>query len=122
MRSLSSKLTHIQHLLEFSSLDIFALMEAWTGQNQCLEVMKGTLLTMGYNLVAAHMSDKARGGKGIIHRDTLKVRKVDAGLNPTFEYLILELAGRSIILSSISFQIPPYPPCWKSSQIGYLTY
>ena len=25
------------------------------------------------------------------------MRKVDAGLNPTFEYLMLELAGRSII-------------------------
>ena len=52
---------------------------------------------MGYNLVAAHRSDRAGEGIGIIHRDTLKVRKVDAGLNPTFEYFILELAGRSII-------------------------
>ena len=65
-------------------------------QNQYLEVIKGTLSTMGYNLVAAHKPDK-EGGVGIIHRDTLKVRKVDAGLNLTFEYLILELAGRSII-------------------------
>ena len=51
---------------------------------------------MGYNLVVAHRPDKA-GGVGIIHRDTLKIRKVDAGMNLTFEYLILELAGRSII-------------------------
>ena len=29
--------------------------------------------------------------------DTLKVRKVDAGMNPTFEYLILELTGWPII-------------------------
>ena len=50
---------------------------------------------MGYNLVAAHRPEKT--GRSIIHRDTLKVGKVDAGLNLTFEYLIFELAGRSII-------------------------
>ena len=52
---------------------------------------------MGYNLVAAHRPDKAGGGIGIIYRDTLKVRMVEAGLNLTVEYLILKLAGRSII-------------------------
>ena len=61
VRSLSSKLIQIQHLLEFSSLDILALTETWTRQNQCLEVIKGTLSTMGYNLVAAHRCDKAGG-------------------------------------------------------------
>ena len=40
-RSLSSKLTQIQHL-EFSSLDILALTETWTRQNLHLEVIKGT--------------------------------------------------------------------------------
>ena len=94
--SLSSKLIQIQHLLEISSLDILALMETWTKQNQCLGVIKGKLSTMGYNLVAAHRPDKT-GCVGIIHRDTLKVRKVDAGRSLTFECLILELAGRSII-------------------------
>ena len=59
---------------------------------------------MGYNLVVAHRPDKAGGGVGIIHRDTLKVRKVGAGMNLTFKYLILELAGRSII--SIIFHPP----------------
>ena len=97
VRSLSSKLIQIQHLLKFSSLDILALMETWTRQNQCLEVIKGTLSTMGFNLVAAYRPDKTGGGIGIIYRDTLKVIKVDAGMNLTFEYLILELAGKSII-------------------------
>ena len=50
---------------------------------------------MDYNLVAGHRPDETGGGVGIIHRDTLKVRKVDAGRSLTFEYLILELAGRS---------------------------
>ena len=59
---------------------------------------------MGYNLVVAHRTYKAGGGVGIIHRDTLKVRKVDAGMNLTFEYLILELAGWSII--SINYHPP----------------
>ena len=72
-------------------------METWTRQNYFLEVIKGTLSTMGYNLVVAHRPDKAEEGVGIIHRDTLKVRKVDVPMNLTFEYLILELAGRSII-------------------------
>ena len=71
-------------------------METWTRQNQCLEVIKGTLSTMGYNLVTVYRPDKT-GGVGIIHKDTLRVRKMDAGMNLTFEYLILELAGRSII-------------------------
>ena len=52
---------------------------------------------MGYNLVAPHRPDKTGEGIGIIHKDTLKVRKVDAGMNMTFEYSILELSGRSII-------------------------
>ena len=41
-----------------------------------------TLSTIGYNLVAAHRPDRT-GGVGIIHRDTLKVRKVDAGRSQT---------------------------------------
>ena len=52
---------------------------------------------MGYNMVAAHRPNKTGEDIGIIHRDTLKLRKVDAGSSLTFEYLILELAGRSII-------------------------
>ena len=103
-RSLSSKLIQIQHPLEISSLDILALMETWNKQNQHLEVIKGTLSTMGYNLVAAHRPYKTGGGVGIIHRVTLKVRKVDAGRSLTFEYLILELAHRSII--SIIYHSP----------------
>ena len=39
-----------------------------------------------------------------MHRDTLKVRKMDAGLNLAFEYLILELAGKSIM--SIIYLLP----------------
>ena len=96
-RSLSSKLIQIQHLLEISSLDILALTETWTKQNQCLEVIKGTHSTICYNLVVEYRPDKTGGGIGIIHRDTLKVRKVDVGRHLTLEYLILELAGRSII-------------------------
>ena len=76
---------------------ISALTETWTKQNQWLEVIKGTLSTMCYNLVAAHRPDKAGGGIGIIHTDTLKFRKVNAGMNLIFEYLILDLTGRSII-------------------------
>ena len=60
-RSLSSKLIQIQHLLEISSLDILALTETWTKQNQCLEVIKGTLSTMCYKLVAAHRPNKTGG-------------------------------------------------------------
>ena len=52
---------------------------------------------MGYSLVAAHRPNKIGGGVGIIHRNTLKVRKVDAGRSQTFEYLTLELAGRSVM-------------------------
>ena len=52
---------------------------------------------MGYSLVSAHRPEKIGGGVGIIHRDTLTVRKVEAGRSVTFEYLILDLAGRSII-------------------------
>ena len=59
VRSLSSKLIQIQHLLEFSSLDILTLTETWTRQNQCLKVSKGTLSTMCYNLAVAHRPDKA---------------------------------------------------------------
>ena len=72
MRSLSSKLIQIQHLLEISSLDILALTETWTKQNQYLGVINGTLSTMGYKLEAAHRPDKTGGGVGIIHRDTSK--------------------------------------------------
>ena len=97
VRSLSSKLIQTQHLLEISSLDILALTETWTKQNHCMEVIKGTLSTMGYNLVTAHRPDKTKGGIGIIHRDTHKVRKADAVRSLTFEYLILELACRSLI-------------------------
>ena len=34
---------------------------------------------------------------GLIHKDVLGVKKMDAGNSQTFEYLILELANRSII-------------------------
>ena len=93
--------------MEIFSFDILALTETWTKQKQYLEVIKGTLSTMGYNLVATHRPDKTGGG--IIHRDTLKVRKVDAGRSLTFEYLV-ELAGRSIISIIYTLQIPLYSP------------
>ena len=52
---------------------------------------------MGYSLVAACRPDNTGRCVGIIHRDTFKVRKVDAGRSVTFEYLILELVGMSMI-------------------------
>ena len=96
-RSLSSNLLQVQHLLESSSLDILVLTKTWTKQNQCLEVIKGTLSPMGYGLVTAHRLDRTGGGVGLIHKDVFRVKKMDAGNSQTFEYLILELANRSII-------------------------
>ena len=96
VRSLSSNLLQIQHLLEHSSFDILVLTGTRTKQNQSLEVIQGTLSTMGYRLVAAHRPDMM-GGVSLIHKDTIEVRKKDAGKSQTFEYLILELANRSII-------------------------
>ena len=72
---------------------------------------QGTLSTMGYSLVAAHRPDRIGGGVGIMHRDTLKVRKVDAGRSLMFEYLTLELAGKSImsiIYHHPNLSIPPF--------------
>ena len=97
IRSLSGNLLQVQHLLESSSLDILVLTETWTKQNQCLEVIKGTLSTMGYSLVTAHRLDRTGRGVGLIHKDVFRVKKMDAGNSQTFEYLILELANRSII-------------------------
>ena len=94
---LFSNLLQIQHLLETSSLDILVLTETWTKQSQCLEVIKGTLSTMGYSLVVAHRPNRTGGGVSLIHKDSLKVRKTDTGRSLTFEYLILELTNRSII-------------------------
>ena len=122
VRSLSSNLLQIQHLLEISSLDILVLTETWTKQNQCLEVIRGTISTMHYSLVAAHRLNRTGRGEGLIHKDILKVKKMDSGMSLTFEYLILELANRSIIaIIYCNLQIHQYPPSWMSSQIGYLT-
>ena len=97
VRSLSSNLLQIQHLLESSSLDILALTETWTKQNQSLEMIQGTLSTMGYSLVSSHRPGRTGGGLGLIHKDIIKVKKKDAGKSQTFEHLILELANKSII-------------------------
>ena len=97
VRSLSSNLLQIQHLLESSSLDILALTETWTKQNQSLEMIQGTLSTMGYNLVTSNRPGRTGEGLGLIHKDTIVVKKKDAGISETFEYLILELANRSIV-------------------------
>ena len=97
VRSLSSNLLQIQHLLVISSLDILVLTETWTKQNQHLEVIMGTLSTMGYSLVAAHRPDRIGGGVAFIHKDILKVKRMDYGMSLSFKYLILELASRSII-------------------------
>ena len=84
VRSLSSNLLQIQHLLESSSLDILALTETWTKQNQSLEMIQGTLSTMGYNLVSSHKPGRTGGGLGLIHKDTIGVKKKDAGISQTF--------------------------------------
>ena len=62
VRSLSSNLLQIQHLLETLSLNILVLTETWTKQNQHLEVIKGTLSTMGYSLMVVHRPDRTGGG------------------------------------------------------------
>ena len=97
VRSLSSNLLQIQHLLESSSLDILALTETWTKQNQSLEIVQGTLSTMGYSLVSSHRPGRIGGGLGLIHKDSIEVKKKDAGISQTFEHLTLELANNSII-------------------------
>ena len=104
VRSLSSNLLQIQHLLESSSLDILALTETWTKQNQSLEIVQGTLSTMGYSLVSPHRPDRIGRGLGLIHKDSIEVKKKDAGISQTFEHLILELANNSII--AIIYQPP----------------
>ena len=97
VRSLSSNLLQIQHLLESSSLDILALTETWTKQNQSIEMIQGTLSTMGYSLVSSHRPDRTGGGLGLIHKDIMEVKKKDVGQIQTFKYLILELGNKSII-------------------------
>ena len=97
VRFLSSNLLQTQHLLESSSLDILALTETWTKQNQSLEMIQGTLSTMGYNLVTSHRPGRTGGRLGLIHKDTIGVRTKDAGISETFEYLILQLANKSIV-------------------------
>ena len=62
VRSLSSNLLQIQHLLESSSLDILTLTDTWTKQNQSLELIQGTLSTMGYSLVSSHRPGRTGGG------------------------------------------------------------
>ena len=97
VRSLSSNLLQIQHLLESSSLDILALTETWTKQNQSLELVQGALSTMGYSLVSSHRPSRIGRGLGHIHKDSIEVKKKDAGISQTFEHLILGLANNSII-------------------------
>ena len=97
VRSFSSNLLQIQYLLESSSLDILALTETLTKQNQSLEIVQGTLLTMGYSLVSSHRPDRIGGGLGLIHKDSIEVKKKDAGIRQTFEHLTLELQNNSII-------------------------
>ena len=86
-RSLSSNLLQIQHLLESSLLGILALTETWTKQNQSLEIVQGTLSTMGYSLVSPHRPGRIGGGLGLIHKDSIEVKKNDAGISQTFEHL-----------------------------------
>ena len=97
VRSLSSNLLQIQHLLESSSLDILALTETWTKQNQALEIIQGTLSTMGYSLVSSHRPGRTGGGLGLIHKEYIGVKIKDAGITQTFEHFILELANKEII-------------------------
>ena len=97
VRSLSSNLLQIQQLLESSFLDILALTETWTKQNQSLEMIQGTLSMMGYSLVSLHRPGRTGGGLGLIQKDIIMVKKKDAGTSQTFEHLILELANKSII-------------------------
>ena len=104
VRSLSSNLLQIQHLLESYSLDILALTETWTKQNQSLEIVQGTLSTMGYSLVSSHRPGRIGGGLGLIHKYSIDVKKKDAGISQTFEHLTLELANNSII--AIIYQPP----------------
>ena len=96
VRSLSSNLLQIQHFLESSSLDILALTETWTKQNQSLETIQGTLSTMGHSLVSSHRPGRTGGGLGLTHKDIIGVKKKDAGISQTFEHLILELENKSI--------------------------
>ena len=51
------------------------LTETWTKQNQSLEVIQETHSTMGYSLVAAHRPDRTGGDVGLMHEDTIKVKK-----------------------------------------------
>ena len=97
MRSLSGNLLQIQHLLESSLLDILALTEIWTKQNQSIEIVQGSLSTMGYSLVSSHRPGRIGGGLGLIHKDSIEVKKKDAGISQFSEHLTLELANNSII-------------------------
>ena len=58
---------------------------------------QGDTFNSGLQPGSSTQAEQGRGRHNIIHRNTLKVRKVDAGRSLTFEYLFLELAGRSII-------------------------
>ena len=75
VRSLSRNLLQILHLLESSSLYILALTETWTKQNQSLEIVQGTLSTMGYSL--DHHTDLAEKEEGwdLSTRIALKLRR-----------------------------------------------
>ena len=80
------------------------MTETWTKQNQSLEIVQGTLPTMGYSLVSSHRPDRIGGGLGLIHKDSIEVKKKDAGISQTFEHLTVELQNNSII--AIIYQPP----------------
>ena len=61
VRSLSSNLIQIQHLFEIFSLDILALTETWTKQNQHLEVFKGDTFNNGLQASSRTQARQDRG-------------------------------------------------------------
>ena len=105
-RSVRNKTAMLVDYLCDSKADLYAITETWLTEKDAS--VRAELHVDGYNLMDHCRDDRRGGGIGLICRDSLRVKKVEAGVKDSFEFTEWTVRTLGHNLRLLVIYRPPY--------------
>ena len=120
VRSVKNKIAVILDYIFDCKADLFAVTETWLSADDA--AVRAELCPHGYRFIDHPRLGRRGGGTGVVYRDSLGVKKVDAGEKESFEFsewIVTSLSSHN--LRVIIIYRPPYSNEHKVSANVFFT-
>ena len=105
-RSVKNKTADLFDYICDCKADLVAIAETWLTTDDA--AVRAELCPVGYKISDRPGTGRRGGGVGLIYRDSLSVRGIDAGGKESFEYSEWTISSPSLNLRLVLLYRPPY--------------